>query len=503
LKCVKDYRFFIAITVFAVSVTLFVVYFFYINAITILFDPSIQNIKTITAYFAFAMTLLTIVFIFFVRLIINRFLMVQVDEHIRLKHKFESMNESIGEGVLALDKDGLITFANKAALILLGYKKEEMIGENAHELIHYETREGIFVPKEECCVLKNLAQNGSYSSDDDIYIRKDGLKIDVSYIATPLIVNGKNDGSMIIFSDITEKKRNLKKLLLSDTIVRNIREGVLVTDKHQTIIFANSFFESVTGYSPESIVGKKPSILKSGLHDEKFYRDMWIRLDMNGCWQGEIWNRRKDGKLYAEWLNINAVNDESEVGAKFFVGVFSDITERKLLEDELLREKEMLKRQATHDSLTELYNRQKLEDAISVELERHTRHGVTFSLIMIDVDNFKSVNDTYGHQVGDITLINIAKLIKTNVRKIDTVCRWGGEEFLIITPQTHIEGAASLAESLRELIETTIFETVGRVTCSFGVASLEEYDSKDSILKRADDALYISKQEGKNKVTLL
>jgi len=503
LKCIRDYRFFVAITLFAIGVTAFVILFFYINASAILLNPSEYTLKTTTLYFTFAMLLLTIAFIFFIRLIVKQFVLSGMDEHIRLKHKFESMNESMGEGVLALSKDGLVTFVNKAALNILGYQKDEVIKQNAHELIHYETRDGIFVPKHECSVLKSLAQNGSCASDDDIYIKKDGTKIDVSFVATPLLINGKNEGSMVVFSDITKKKRNYKKLLLSDTIVKNIREGVLVTDKHQIIVFANAFFESVTGYSPESIIGKKPSILKSGLHDEKFYQDMWIRLDMNGCWEGEIWNRKKDGKLYAGWLNINVVNDNSEAGGKFYVGVFSDITERKLIEDELLKEREQFKKQATHDSLTGLSNRQSFEETLAIELERHMRHGIVFSLIMLDIDNFKNVNDTYGHDIGDITLKSVAKLLKDNVRKIDTVCRWGGEEFIILTPQTHIKGAASLAESLRELITTNIFETTGRISCSFGVVSLDESDSKDSILKRVDNALYISKQEGKNKVTLL
>ncbi len=499
----KDYRFFIAITLFAFSVTVFVVAFFYINAKSILANPTIQKLIEITEFFAFIMSILAIVFIFFVRLLVKRFLMSEFDEHIRLKHRFESMTESMGEGMLALDKDGIVVFANKVALHILGYTKDEMLGQNAHELIHYETREGKFIPKDECYVLKTLAKDGSCTSENDVYIRKDGKKIDASFIATPLVINGKNDGSILIFSDITEKKQNLKKLLLSDTIVNNIREGVLVTDKHLSILFANAYFEHITGYEPQSIKGKRPSILKSGMHDDKFYKDMWIRLEMNGCWQGEVWNRKKDGKIYAEWLNISVVEDSSEVGGKFFVAIFSDITERKILEDTLLRERELLKNQASHDALTGLHNRQKFEDTLAVELDRHKRYGVTFSLIMIDVDNFKSVNDTFGHQMGDTTLKSISELIKANVRKIDTICRWGGEEFLIIAPQTHIEGAASLAESLRELIEANIFDTIGRITCSFGVTAFEADDDKDSVLKRVDDALYTSKQEGKNKVTLL
>ncbi len=502
MKATRHYRFFLALTIFVASAALLVLYLFYSICGRTNTINSAEFTLTIF-YFSIIIFCLSVIFIFFTVFITKKYLLSEFKESSKLRYRFQSMAESLGEGVLALDTNGIIIFSNKSASEILGYTKEEMQGVNAHELIHYETRDGKFVPKEECYVLKKLAENGSCSSEDDVYIRKDKAKIDVKTVATPLIVNGKNEGAILVFSDITEKKRNMKKLMLTDTIVKNIREGVLVTDKNSNIIFANSYFETITGYSASNVIGKKPSILKSGLHDDKFYRDMWLRLTLNGCWQGEIWNRRKDGKVYAEWLNISVVEDKNEIGAKYYVAIFSDITERKILEDELTKERELLRQQATMDTLTKLYNRQKFQELLEIEFDRKKRFSTVFSVIMLDIDNFKSINDTYGHLIGDIVLKELGTLLTDSIRKIDAACRWGGEEFLIITPQTDLKGAATLAENLRDIIANNIFTGVGRITCSFGVASIGEDDDGDSLLKRVDDALYTSKKEGKNKITLL
>jgi diguanylate cyclase (GGDEF)-like protein/PAS domain S-box-containing protein len=503
MKAVGNYKFFIILTIFAVSVTCFVNLFFYFSIQDIIVDTSAKKLHEILFEFCFIMALTTVVFIFFVTFMLRKFISPEIDENRKLKLRFESMSESIGDGVMTLNSDGIIIFVNSAAARLLGYTKDEMVGANAHELVHYETREGRFVSKHECYVLKQLSENGSCSSEDDSYVRKDKVKIDISFIATPLIVSGRNEGSIIVFSDITEKKRNIKKLLLTDTIVKNIREGVLVTDKDANIIFVNNYFESLTGYSASSVIGKKPNILKSDMQDDRFYQDMWLRLKMNNCWQGEIWNKKKNGKAYAEWLSITAVENTQEMGQKYYVAIFSDITERKLLEAELSKERELLKYQATYDVLTKLYNRQKFEEILEVEFDRRARYGTVFSAIMFDIDNFKHINDNFGHLAGDMVLQELGKLIQKCVRKTDMACRWGGEEFLIVTPQTDLQGAMSLAENLRESIAENIFPTIGRITCSFGVSSYAQDDDRDLLIKRVDDALYISKKEGKNKITLL
>ncbi len=503
MKLNVDRLFVAVLLITTVVVSISSIVFFYNFYLDVADETNILQTKELALRFAFLMLACSIVFIVCISLFARVFLKSEIMEYIKLKRRFESMNESIGEGVLALDTDGLIVFANKMASTLLGYTKEEMVGKNAHDLIHYETKDGKFVTKEECYVLKVLERDGSCASDDDVYIRKDGVKIDVSFVATPLILNGKNEGSMIVFSNISDKRAGLKKLLLSDVIVKNVKEGVLVTDKNTHIVFTNPYFESITGYSPSDTVGKKPNILKSGIQDDKFYQDMWLRLEMNGYWQGEIWNKKKNGQLYAELLSITSVIPDNLKDEKFFVAIFSDITDRKLLENELLKERETLKHQAAYDKLTQIFNRQKFEDSLEIEFDRYMRYKTIFSIIMIDIDNFKFTNDTYGHQVGDVVLKDVASILKNNIRKIDIVCRWGGEEFLILAPQTDIKGAASIAENLRELIENNVFGEAGRITCSFGVTTLEPNDNKETLVERVDEAMYTSKKEGKNRVTLL
>jgi len=166
----------------------------------------------------------------------------------------------------------------------------------------------------------------------------------------------------------------------------------------------------------------------------------------------------------------------------------------------LVNVNEQLKTLAITDHLTGLYNRIKIEDRLEVEYTRHIRYKNIFSVILLDIDKFKAVNDTYGHDIGDITLVKTAKILTNNIRQTDTVGRWGGEEFIVICPETEIEGAVKLAEKLRKVIEKTIFDSIGSITCSFGVAEINNADTIKNIIKRSDIALYNAKEQGRNRV---
>ena len=488
-----------AIVLFAVGVSVFVILFFYSTGFYLIKHPTFENLNGVTVTLTAIMLLLTIAFVFIVGWLAKRYFIKEVEESLELSLTFKSITDNMGDGVITLDKNGVITFANTKACIILGYSQNELVGENAHSLIHYETKDGRFVSNEECPTMKKLKENLEYSCEDDTYIKKDKSKIDVAYKATPLIVNGATKGSIILFSDITEKKKNIKKLKLSDTIVKNIHEGVIVADKYGDIVFANNFIRTVTGYTPEELIGENPKILKSGKHDEKFYEAMWERINKDGCWQGEIWNKRKDGEVYAEWITITAVTAESV----YYVAVFSDITDKKLQEMELVKAKELFELQATYDGMTKLYNRQKTEDILKIEIDRSRRYGIELSVLMLDIDDFKKINDTYGHPTGDTVLREISRLIRKCIRKTDYAGRWGGEEFIVIAPHTDLKGASVFAESIREIVEATDFAGVGRVTCSIGATYFQKTDNEESVVKRADEALYESKKDGKNRVTIL
>lgn len=488
-----------AIVLFAVGVSVFVILFFYSTGFYLIKHPTFENLNGVTVTLSAIMLFLTTAFVFIVGWLAKRYFIKDVEESIEVSQTLKSITDNMGDGVITLDQSGVITFANSKASSILGYQKTELVGQNAHSLIHYETKDGRFVSNDECPTMKKLRENLEYYCEDDTYIKKDKTKIDVAYKATPLIVNGVNKGSILLFSDITEKKKNIRKLKLSDTIVKNIHEGVLVVDEYGDIVFANNFIRTVTGYTPEELIGENPKILKSGKHDNEFYRQMWESIKKDGCWQGEIWNKRKNGEIYAERITITAVTAESV----YYVAVFSDITDKKKQEMELVKEKELFELQATYDGLTKLYNRQKIEDILKIEIDRSRRYGIEMSVLMLDIDDFKKINDTYGHPTGDTVLREISRLVKKSIRKTDYAGRWGGEEFIVIAPHTDLKGATMFAESIREGVEGTDFAGVGRVTCSIGATYFQKTDTEETIVKRADEALYESKKEGKNRVTII
>jgi len=197
------------------------------------------------------------------------------------------------------------------------------------------------------------------------------------------------------------------------------------------------------------------------------------------------------------WVRNTMVPHHDEKGLmNRYDGLIEDITERKLLEEEL-------KRLAKTDKLTGAYNRTKFKEIIEREIERVKRYNQSLSIIIFDIDHFKKVNDKYGHSVGDYVLKTLADIVRENIRKIDYFIRWGGEEFMIISSETNLKDASALAERIREIIESYMFEDVRKVTVSLGVTEFRENDTEDSLIKRADDAMYEAKKKGRNRVEVI
>ncbi len=276
---------------------------------------------------------------------------------------------------------------------------------------------------------------------------------------------------------------NLKKTEIIDKYVL-----MFTTDKNGLIQSISTAMCNLTGYERSELIGKKSSILKSGYTSPEIYKELWSTINNGTAWNGEVQDKNKQGDLF--WLDTTILplfDDNKNITG--YMSISSDITSKKLFQ--LISE---------HDKLTNIYNRYKLDQVLEEELHRAQRYNVPFSLIMLDIDHFKSVNDTFGHQVGDSVLIELTKLLRTNIRNTDAIGRWGGEEFLIVCTNTDLNGAKDLAENLREKVATYDFATVGHKTSSFGVASYIEGDNVDSLLKRADDNLYKAKDSGRNKV---
>jgi two-component system CheB/CheR fusion protein len=293
--------------------------------------------------------------------------------------------------------------------------------------------------------------------------------------------------------DITDHKHAQDQLRLAARVFDRAGEGIVVTDSKQVILTVNEAFTQVTGFAAEEVIGKTPALLASGRHNEDFYLDMWSRLQSQGWWQGEIWNRRKNGEIYPEWLTVNSVKD-SEGKVVNYVGIFSDITIVK----ESQRRVEFL---ATHDELTSLPNRALFLDRVRQAVARSIRTEATFAVLFIDLDNFKVVNDSLGHAAGDELLMEIARRMRECIRGSDTVARFGGDEFALLLEDASVEDAEMTARRIAETMQRP--HLIGRQTvypsASVGIC-LYPNDGRDAetLLKNADSAMYQAKDGGKS-----
>lgn len=277
------------------------------------------------------------------------------------------------------------------------------------------------------------------------------------------------------------------------------QEGIMIIDPDRSIIRVNNAFTQLTGYTPEEAIGQTPDLLKSGRHDDEFFRNRWEILNREGYWQGEIWNRNKSGKIFPAWLTTTAVNDENG-NITHYVTVFSDITLRKEAE-------EQIHQLAFYDPLTSLPNRRLLVDRLNHTMASGTRNVDHGAILFIDLDNFKTLNDTRGHDVGDQLLIEVARRLQLCVRGGDTVARLGGDEFIVMLEGLggEAEQAATQARAAGEKIREALGKTysLGDVeyhsSCSVGISLFHAQDiTVDDLLKRADTAMYEAKGAGRN-----
>ncbi len=287
-------------------------------------------------------------------------------------------------------------------------------------------------------------------------------------------------------------RQNLRREVeLHAKLYATTTEGILITDPDSNIVATNDAFTLITGYTEDEVLGKKPKILSSGKHDERFYRDLWSTLALQGNWEGEVVNRRKDGGIYTEWLRISEIRDELGT-ITHYVAIFSDITSRKLSEEELHR-------RAHYDTLSGLSNRLSFNERLSQDLARARRNKSTLALLYIDLDKFKPINDTYSHQAGDQVLREVADRLQSLVREVDTVARIGGDGFAIILAEIDTaEHIDIVVAKIRKRL-TDPFEYQGEslhVGASIGTAVFPD-DATDGqqLLAIADTAMYREKHQ--------
>lgn len=373
-----------------------------------------------------------------------------------------SLVEQASDTILLLDADGMIVYANPAAEDLFGRPHSELIGESFGSVATSEQQSEFYIPH---------PRQGLVATN----VRRTTIALaDIPYTA-------------IYLRDVTERVEADERLRQSAVAFDSINEGIMITKPDNTIIAVNRAFTEITGYTHKEILGRTPRFFQSEDHDEDFYEEMQRVLVRQGHWIGDVWNCRKNGETYLQWLSINPVWGENGQ-LLYYVGVFSDMTS--------INE---LRRLAHHDPLTGLYNRAAFQQYLDEELHRTKRYGRSFSLIMFDLDHFKAINDRYGHDVGDQVLQQVAGLVSDELRDTDSLSRWGGEEFILLLPETGADHAEVLARRLQERFAATHFTGVGNVTISMGIADSQPDECQRELLIRVDSALYQAKQGGRNR----
>ncbi|MCX7240642.1 MAG: EAL domain-containing protein [Burkholderiales bacterium] len=296
--------------------------------------------------------------------------------------------------------------------------------------------------------------------------------------------------------DVTDRKQAEAKLKLAASVFDHAREGIVITDAHGTIVDVNATFTRITGYSHEDVIGQNPRILNSGRQNKAFYEAMWNAFAVQGHWSGEIWNRRKNGEVYAELLTISAVRDVHGVTQQY-VGLFSDITALK-------EHQSQLEHIAHYDALTNLPNRLLLADRLQQAMAQAQRRNQQVAVAYLDLDGFKGINDRHGHDVGDQLLIDLATAMKDTLREGDTLARIGGDEFVAVL--IDLDGVESCVPMLTRLLAAACApvqfgEVVLQGSASIGVTFFPQSQDMeaDQLLRQADQAMYQAKLAGKNR----
>lgn len=420
--------------------------------------------------------------------------------------------ENAGRAIILTDPDGTIVYFNRTAQGMLGYSWDEVVYRATPLLFHRPDEVAQCASALSQALQREIAPGfgtfvarlGLNTQDDGdwTYVRKDGSEFPVSLSISALSdAQGVVQGYLGIAADISGRHRMEQDLRIA-AIAFESQAAIMVTDEKQRILRVNPAFTQLTGYSAEEAVGRTPILLKSGRQDATFYKAMWQALSDIGHWQGEIWNRRKNGEIFPEWLTISAVRD-AQGAVTHYVSTFSDISNLKVAESEIHH-------LAFYDPLTALPNRRLLLNRLNKACAAGKRSGQFGALLIIDIDNFKTLNDTLGHDVGDHLLLEVAKRLVACIREGDTAARQGGDEFVVMLEELGIdgEGAGVLAETVAEKLRDELgrpYLLSGELeyvrTASIGISLFRGQDkTTDVLFKQSDIALYKAKDAGRNAI---
>lgn len=412
---------------------------------------------------------------------------------LQITQRLRTISDHMAEGLYVTDTTGKLLYVNPTACEILKYSRSQLIGRNVQDLL-YSDKRGKPVRRDASAIQKHNLSGTNFRSENEHFRCQDGSTIRASVVCSPVWNNGALSGSVVLFRDITHEYEIQRRQKRSDIALSSLAEGVMVTDAEGRIEAVNKAFSEITGYQEHEVLGKNPRLMKSGQHDDDFYKSMWERLILEGEWEGEIWNRRKNGQIYPELLRITSVIGK-DGNITEYVATFSDITEK--------RQHEMQLHQLAYtDPLTKLHNRTAFIETFGHALAHAQRRKTRCALLYLDLDRFKKINDTLGHDFGDKVLLESAQRLNQAVRNEDEVARLGGDEFIVLLEDiSQDDAAARVARKIVSLLGQPINlepHTL-HVTASVGIAIYPD-DGNDltTLLKNADAAMYMAKREGRN-----
>ncbi len=387
------------------------------------------------------------------------------------------------------DKNLRCQFANKAYLAWFGKPPASIVGHTMQELLG----KNLFA-------LNEPYVRGALAGEPQRFERTltkadGGFGYTLVHYVPDLAPHGEVPGFFVLVSDITSLKEADAELVLAASVFQNTIEGIFVTDANGVILSVNPAFTSITGYSAEEAIGQSPRILKSDRHDQAFHAAVWRDIAIDGIWQGQVWNCRKNGEAFLEWLTITRIPAPEGQPVRY-ISVFNDITE-------LWRKDERIRHMAFHDALTGLPNRALLMERVDYQIAFAERERHPLAVLFLDLDRFKYVNDTLGHDIGDELLKAVAESLLALVRQSDTVARLGGDEFVILlnNPSSEAEVGHIAGRIVAVINEPMKFreDKTAQVGTSIGIAMYpSDGNTSAQLMKNADTAMYAAKRAGKN-----
>lgn len=405
------------------------------------------------------------------------------------EERFRTLIESLPLQIWTYLPDGSLDYVNQNLSSFFGYSVSTIINTGWDDRVHPEDLQ----------LLKKCRDNSLKSGKPyelDLRLRNHENKY-YWFIAKALPLTnefGKITKWIGSYTDITIRKRAERSMLLSSLVYQNSSEAMIITDLKGTIINVNPAFSQITGYTEQEAIGQTPALLNSGRQSPEFYYSFWKALRTKGFWQGEIWNKRKNGEHYLQWLTINAMY-ENDGKALYYVALLSDITEKK-------KNETLIWKQANFDQLTSLPNRRMFFDRLEQEIKKAQRANTCVALLYLDLDNFKAINDTQGHSVGDELLKQASKRLQQLIRNSDTVARIGGDEFTIImnniSEKSDVEKVAYLIlEAINQPFHLN--SELAYISASIGITFYpDDTTDPELLLQYADQAMYASKKLGRN-----